>query len=108
MEEGEIRNSPNRPSRQVKKEVGKRDEFILVTHKKRELVSVRDCGKSLEVTIPNSFGSLLKVGDVDKWALTIVKGSPPPIQVDDGVVALSGVSSENGPEGIHMLDNSHD
>ncbi|KAA0045388.1 putative reverse transcriptase [Cucumis melo var. makuwa] len=49
LEEGEISSSPNRPSRQMEKEVGKRDEFAIVTHKKRELVSVRDRGKSLEV-----------------------------------------------------------
>ncbi|KAA0047412.1 putative non-LTR retroelement reverse transcriptase [Cucumis melo var. makuwa] len=91
LEDGEIRSSPNRPSSQVEKEVDKRDEFTLVTRKKRELVSIRDRGKSLEVTMPNSFGSLFKVGDVDKWALTIVEGSPPPSQVDEGVVALSGI-----------------
>ena len=39
--------------------MGKRDEFTLVTHKKMELVSVRDRGKSLKVFMPNSFGSLL-------------------------------------------------
>ncbi|KAA0037609.1 kinesin-13A-like [Cucumis melo var. makuwa] len=90
LEESEIRSSTNRPSRQVEKEVGKRDEFTLVTRKKRDLVCVRDRGKSLEVTMPNSFGSLLKAGNIDKWALTIVKGSPLPLSVNDGVVALSG------------------
>ncbi|TYK23423.1 DUF4283 domain-containing protein [Cucumis melo var. makuwa] len=79
LEEGEIRSSPNRHSSQVEKEVGKLDEFTLVTRKKRELVSVRDRGKSLEVTMPNSFGSLLEVGDINKWALTIIEGSPPPL-----------------------------
>ena len=50
----------------MEKEVGKRDEFAIVTHKKRELVSVRDRGKSLEVTMPDSFDSLLGVGEDDK------------------------------------------
>ncbi|TYK19523.1 reverse transcriptase [Cucumis melo var. makuwa] len=30
----------------------------------------------MEVIKPNSFGSLLEVGDVDKWALSIIEGSP--------------------------------
>ena len=61
LEEGEIKSSLDRPSCQMEKEVGERDEFTLVTRKKRELVSVRDRGKSLEVTMPNSFDSLLEV-----------------------------------------------
>ncbi|KAA0025860.1 DUF4283 domain-containing protein [Cucumis melo var. makuwa] len=60
LEEGEIKSSLDRPSCQMEKEVGERDEFTLVTRKKRELVSVRDRGKSLEVTMPNSFDSLLE------------------------------------------------
>ncbi|KAL4018315.1 hypothetical protein IC575_021906 [Cucumis melo] len=47
LEEGEIRSSPNRHGSHVEKEVGKRDEFTLVTRKKSELVSVRDRGKSI-------------------------------------------------------------
>ncbi|XP_050938810.1 uncharacterized protein LOC127148657 [Cucumis melo] len=60
LEEGEIRSSPNRHNSKVEKGVGKSDEFTLVTRKKSELVSVRDCGKSMEVIMPNSFGSLLE------------------------------------------------
>ena len=46
--------------------MGKRDRFTLITCKEGELVSVRDHGKSLEVSMPNSFGSLLKVVEDDK------------------------------------------
>ncbi|KAL4018356.1 hypothetical protein IC575_021951 [Cucumis melo] len=49
LEEGEIRNSPNRHNSQVEKGVGKSDEFTLVTRRKSELVSVRDRGKSMEM-----------------------------------------------------------
>ncbi|KAA0055180.1 uncharacterized protein E5676_scaffold640G00020 [Cucumis melo var. makuwa] len=62
----------------------------------------------MEVIMPNSFGSLVEVGDVDKWALTIIEGSPPPLQVDEGTDVLNGVSSKNGPKGIPTLNNSHD
>ncbi|KAA0062888.1 non-LTR retroelement reverse transcriptase-like protein [Cucumis melo var. makuwa] len=94
LEEGEIRSSPNRHGSHVEKEVGKRDEFTLVTRKKSELVSVRDRGKSIVVAMPNSFGSLLEVGDVDKWALTVIEGSPPPLQVDEGTGVLSDLKSK--------------
>ena len=79
LEEGEINNTPNRHNGKVEKGVGKRDGFTLVTRKKSELVSIRDRGKSMEVIMPNSFGSLLEVGDINKWALTIIEGSPPPL-----------------------------
>ncbi|TYK06470.1 reverse transcriptase [Cucumis melo var. makuwa] len=36
--------------------------------RKRDLVSVKDHGKSLEVTTSNSFGSLLEVGEDDKFS----------------------------------------
>ena len=108
MEEGEIRSSPNRTSRQVEKEVAKRDDFTLVTRKKRELISIRDRGKSLEVTMRNSFSSLSEVGENDKWALTIMDGSPMPLQVDDSVVSLSGLSLEDGLEKVHVFINSYD
>ncbi|TYK26642.1 uncharacterized protein E5676_scaffold313G002880 [Cucumis melo var. makuwa] len=108
LEEGEIRSSPNRHSSQVKKEVGKSDEFTLVTRKKSDLVSVKDRGKRNEVIMPNSFGSLLEVGDADKWALNIIEGSPPPLQVDEGNDVLSGGSSIIGPKGLPMLNNPHD
>ncbi|KAA0067224.1 RNA-binding protein 8A [Cucumis melo var. makuwa] len=61
LEKGGINSSPNKPSRWVEKELGKRDEFTLVIRKKKELVSVRDHSKSLKVTMLNSFGSLLDV-----------------------------------------------
>ncbi|KAA0026071.1 uncharacterized protein E6C27_scaffold581G00620 [Cucumis melo var. makuwa] len=93
VEKGEIRSSPNRHDSQVEKGVGKSDEFTLVTRKKSELVSIRDRGKSMEVIMPNSFGSLLEVGDADKWALSIIEGSSPPLQVDEGTDVLSGISS---------------
>ncbi|KAA0059751.1 reverse transcriptase [Cucumis melo var. makuwa] len=99
LDEGEINNTPNRHNGKVEKGVGKRDGFTLVTRKKNELVSVRDCGKSMEVIMPNSFGSLLEVGDADKWALSIIEGSPPPLQVDEGTDILSGVSSSISPKG---------
>ncbi|TYK18951.1 uncharacterized protein E5676_scaffold418G00380 [Cucumis melo var. makuwa] len=67
LEEGEIRNSPNRHNSQVEKGVGKSDEFTLVTRRKSELVSVRDRGK---------------------------KGSPPPLQVDEGTDILNGMKSK--------------
>ena len=66
MEKGGINSSPNKPSRWVEKELGKRDEFTLVIRKKKELLSVRDHSKSLKVTMLNSFSSLLDVGKDDK------------------------------------------
>ncbi|KAA0049770.1 Exo_endo_phos domain-containing protein/DUF4283 domain-containing protein [Cucumis melo var. makuwa] len=94
LEEGKIRSSPNRHNSQVEKGVGKSDDFTLVTRKKSELVSVRDRGKSMEVIMPNSFGSLLEVGDADKWVLSIIEGSPPPLQVDEDTDVLSGMKSK--------------
>ncbi|KAL0556476.1 hypothetical protein IC582_004990 [Cucumis melo] len=94
LEEGEINNTPNRHNGKVEKGVGKRDGFTLVTRKKSELVSIRDRGKSMEVIMPNSFGSLLEVGDADKWALSIIEGSLPPLQVDEGTDILSGMKSK--------------
>lgn len=52
-----------------------------ITSKQRELVSVRDRGKNLEVTMPNSFGSLTDLGKGDDWALAMVDDMPPPLQV---------------------------
>ncbi|KAA0062319.1 hypothetical protein E6C27_scaffold154G00700 [Cucumis melo var. makuwa] len=48
----------------------------------------------MKVIMPNSFGSLLEVGDADKWALSIIEGSPPPLQVDEGTDILSGMKSK--------------
>ena len=55
---------------------------LLVIWKKRELVYVREKGKRVDVIMPNSFGSLMKLGEGDKWTLSIVDDSPPPLQVD--------------------------
>lgn len=94
--EGGIRSSPDRSITQVEREVGKKDEFTLVTRKERELVSIRDRGKSLEMTMPNSFSSLLELEEGEKLALSFVDGSPPPLQVNDSVIILSGLNSEGG------------
>lgn len=45
--------------------MGKRDDFTLMTQKHMELVLVRGCGKSWEVTMPNSFGNLIDLGEGD-------------------------------------------
>ena len=52
---------------------------LLVIRKKRELVYVREKGKRVDVIMPNSFGSLMKLGEGDKWTLSIVDDSPPPL-----------------------------
>ena len=61
---------------------------LLVIRKKRELVYVREKGKRVDVIMPNSFGSLMKLGEGDKWTLSIVDDSPPPLQVDDTAMVL--------------------
>ena len=61
---------------------------LLVIRKKRELVYVREKGKRVDVIMPNSFGSLMKLGEGDKWTLSIVDNSPPTLQVDDTVMVL--------------------
>lgn len=61
---------------------------LLVIRKKRELVYVREKGKRVDVIMPNSFGSLMKLGEGDKWTLSIVDDSPPPLQVDDTAIVL--------------------
>lgn len=35
-----------------------------------------------------------------KWALTVMDGSPLPLQVDDIAVSLSGLNSKDGHEGV--------
>lgn len=66
LEEGEIRSSLDKPIIQVERG-GKKDEFTLVSRKKRELVFVRDHGKNVEVTMPNFFGSLLELVRMTVW-----------------------------------------
>ena len=61
---------------------------LLVIRKKRELVYVREKGKRVDVIMPNSFGSLKKLGEGDKWTLSIVDDSPPTLQVDDTAMVL--------------------
>ena len=61
---------------------------LLVIRKKRELVYVREKGKRVDVIMPNSFGCLMKLGEGDKWTLSIVDDSPPPLQVDDTAIVL--------------------
>ena len=52
------------------------------------MVYVREKGKHVDVIMPNSFGSLMKLGEGDKWTLSIVDDSPPPLQVDDTAIVL--------------------
>lgn len=79
-----------------------------MTRKQRELVSVRDRGKHLEVNMLNSFDSLTELGEGNSWALTFVNGSPPPLQVDGSIVVLSVLSPYGGLARMHVLNNSHD
>lgn len=89
--------SPLRPVED--KEVENRDDFTIVARKNRELVSVHDKGKRAEVITNNSFGSLRDVGEGDKWALSIVDGSLPPLRVNDSDLVLMSKSLDGIPLG---------
>ena len=106
MEEGEINSSLIRPTKE--KGVGNQDDFTLVVGKKWELVYVRYKGKSVDVTMSNSFGNLMELGKGDKWALSIVEGSALPLQVDDTTMVLRGMCSDGNLAGTKASNSSHD
>ena len=75
------------------------EEFTPVVRKNRGMISIRDKGKSAEVIITNSFDSLMEVDKGDKWALSIVDGSPPPLRVDDSAIVLLSTTGDVIPMG---------
>ena len=53
--------------------------------------------------MPNSFSSLIELGEGDKWALSIMDDSPPPLQVDDTTSVLKGMPFDGNPTGAKLL-----
>ena len=76
-----------------------REEFTLVDRKNKGMISNRDKGKRAEVSMTNSFDNLMEVDKGDKWALSIVDGSPPPLRVDDSAMVLLSTTCDGIPMG---------
>ena len=75
------------------------EEFTLFDRKNKGMISIRDKGKRAEVSITNSFDSLMEVDKGDKWALSIVDGSPPPLRVDGSAMVLLSTRGDVIPMG---------
>lgn len=106
LEEGEINSSLTMTIQE--KVIENQNDFTLAARRKKELVSIRDKGKSVEMTMPNSFGSLMELREGDKWALSIVDGFPPPLQVDDKALVLKAIPFDGNPMGAIAPIHSHD
>ena len=76
-----------------------REKFTLVDKKNRGMISVWDKGKRAKVIMTNCFDSLMEVDKGDKWALSIVDGSPPPLRVDDSAMVLLSTTRDGIPLG---------
>ncbi|XP_031740405.1 uncharacterized protein LOC116403411 [Cucumis sativus] len=94
MEEGEIITHKLPEKVEVN-----REEFTPVDRKNRGMISIRDRGKRAEVSITNSFKNLMEVDKGDKWLLSIVDGSPPPLRVDDSSMVLLSTTGDVIPMG---------
>ncbi|KAA0059841.1 reverse transcriptase [Cucumis melo var. makuwa] len=107
-------HSGSKCSRSVESKTIQEEVVHKIIHGKRDGLDSKPCGE----VVLESFKQLEEVeirsspnrhnSDADKWALSIIEGSPPPLQVDEGTDVLSGVSSSIGPKGLHTLNNSHD
>ena len=75
------------------------EEFTPVDRKNRGMISIWDRGKRAEVSITNSFNNLMEVDKGDKWPLSIVDGSPPPLRVDDSSMVLLSTTGDVIPMG---------
>ena len=95
LEEGEI--ITHKLPEKVESE--NREEFTPVDRKNRGMISVRDKGNSAEVSITNSFDNLMEVDKGEKWALSIVDGSPQPLRVDDSAIVLLSTTGDVIPMG---------
>ena len=60
------------------------------------------------MTMTNSFGSLMEEEKGDKWALSIVDGSPLPLRVDNSSMVLLSNPCDDNPLGAQAPIGSYD